>query len=145
MGLDPFSFADALLGVLAQRLARGLCKQCREQYTPSQGELDELSAAYGTEAFEALLKEDHPFGLKLLWRSPGCSACGQSGYKGRVALHELLVGNDELKRSMQRKAPIDEIRGVAAKAGMVTLLQDGVRKVLAGLTDLKQVLAVCSR
>jgi type II secretory ATPase GspE/PulE/Tfp pilus assembly ATPase PilB-like protein len=145
MGLDPFSFADALLGVLAQRLARGLCKQCREQYTPSQSELDELSAAYGNEAFEALLREDHPFGLKLLWRSPGCSACGQSGYKGRVALHELLVGSDELKRSMQRKAPIDEIRGVAAKAGMVTLLQDGVRKVLAGLTDLKQVLAVCSR
>jgi type II secretory ATPase GspE/PulE/Tfp pilus assembly ATPase PilB-like protein len=144
MGLDPFSFADALLGVLAQRLARGLCKQCREQYVPSPAELDELGAAYGHEAFQALLKEDHPFGLKL-WRSPGCSACGQSGYKGRVALHELLVGSDELKRSIQRKAPIDEIRSVASKSGMVTLLQDGVRKVLAGLTDLKQVLAVCSR
>jgi type II secretory ATPase GspE/PulE/Tfp pilus assembly ATPase PilB-like protein len=144
MGLDPFSFADALLGILAQRLARGLCKQCREQHTPTAGELDELSAAYGHEAFQALLKEDHPFGLKL-WKSSGCNACGQSGYKGRVALHELLVGSDELKRPIQRKAPIDEIRKVAADAGMVTLLQDGVRKVLEGLTDLKQVLAVCSR
>ena len=144
MGLDPFSFADALLGVLAQRLARGMCKQCREQYTPTAGELDELSAAYGHEAFQALLKEDHPFGLKL-WKASGCSACGESGYKGRVALHELLVGSDELKRPIQRKAPIDEIRRVAADAGMVTLLQDGVRKVLEGLTDLKQVLAVCSR
>jgi type II secretory ATPase GspE/PulE/Tfp pilus assembly ATPase PilB-like protein len=144
MGLDPFSFADALLGVLAQRLARGLCKQCREQYSPSASELDELGAAYGVEAFQALLKEEHPFGLKL-WKSSGCTACGNSGYKGRVALHELLVGSDDLKRSMQRKAPIDDIRKVAAEGGMITLLQDGVRKVLAGLTDLKQVLAVCSR
>jgi type II secretory ATPase GspE/PulE/Tfp pilus assembly ATPase PilB-like protein len=144
MGLDPFSFADALLGVLAQRLARGLCKQCRQQYAPTDGELDELGAAYGQEAFQALLKQDHPFGLKL-WKACGCNACAQSGYKGRVALHELLVGTDELKRPIQRKAPIDEIRQVATDGGMITLLQDGVRKVLAGLTDLKQVLAVCSR
>jgi type II secretory ATPase GspE/PulE/Tfp pilus assembly ATPase PilB-like protein len=144
MGLDPFSFADALLGVLAQRLARGLCKQCRGQYTPSATELDELSAAYGHEAFRALLKEEHSFGLKL-WKASGCSACSQTGYKGRVALHELLVGSDDLKRHIQRKAPIDDVRRVAAEGGMVTLLQDGVRKVIAGLTDLKQVLAVCSR
>ena len=144
MGLDPFSFADALLGVLAQRLARSLCKQCREQYTPSAGELEELGGAYGADAFQALLNEDHPFGLKL-WKCSGCSACGDSGYKGRVALHELLIGSDELKRTIQRKAPIDDVRRVATEGGMITLLQDGVRKVLAGLTDLKQVLAVCSR
>ncbi|HYQ16120.1 MAG TPA: GspE/PulE family protein, partial [Polyangiaceae bacterium] len=144
MGLEPFSFADALLGVLAQRLARGLCKQCREQYTPSAAELDELGAAYGPEAFRALLAEEHPFGLKL-WKCTGCAACGKSGYKGRVALHELLVGSDDLKRSIQKKSPIDEIRRVAAEGGMITLLQDGVRKIMAGLTDLKQVLAVCSR
>lgn len=144
MGLDPFSFADALLGVLAQRLARGLCKQCREQYVPTPTELDELGAAYGKEAFQALLKEEHPFGLKL-WKCKGCQACGGSGYKGRVALHELLVGSDDLKRCIQRKAPIDEIRKVAADGGMITLLQDGVRKIMDGLTDLKQVLAVCSR
>jgi type II secretory ATPase GspE/PulE/Tfp pilus assembly ATPase PilB-like protein len=144
MGLDPFSFADALLGVLAQRLARGLCKQCREQYVPSDSEMNELGAAYGSEAFETLLKEEYPFGLKL-WKCTGCQACGQSGYKGRVALHELLLGNDDLKRSIQRKAPIDEIRSVASAGGMITLLQDGVRKVMAGQTDLQQVLAVCSR
>jgi type II secretory ATPase GspE/PulE/Tfp pilus assembly ATPase PilB-like protein len=144
MGLDPFSFADALLGVLAQRLARGLCKQCREQYVPSTSELEELGAAYGAAAFASFLKEEHPFGLKL-WKAKGCQACGQSGYKGRVALHELLVGTDDLKRSIQRKAPIDDIRKVAAQGGMITLLQDGVRKVIDGLTDLKQVLAVCSR
>jgi type II secretory ATPase GspE/PulE/Tfp pilus assembly ATPase PilB-like protein len=144
MGLDPFSFADALLGVLAQRLARGLCKQCREQQPATESDLADLGAAYGHAAFEALLKEEHSFGLKL-WKAKGCQACGQSGYKGRVALHELLVGSDDLKRAIQRKAPIDEIRRVAAEGGMVTLLQDGVRKVMAGLTDLQQVLAVCSR
>jgi type II secretory ATPase GspE/PulE/Tfp pilus assembly ATPase PilB-like protein len=144
MGLDPFSFADALLGVLAQRLARSLCKQCREQYVPSESEVVELGAAYGSVAFEALLKEEYPFGLKL-WKAKGCQTCGQSGYKGRVALHEMLVGSDDLKRAIQRKSPIDEIRTVAAEGGMITLLQDGVRKVMAGLTDLQQVLAVCSR
>jgi type II secretory ATPase GspE/PulE/Tfp pilus assembly ATPase PilB-like protein len=144
MGLDPFSFADALLGVLAQRLARGLCKQCRVQYVPSDSELDELGAAYGREAFQAYLKEEHPFGLKL-WKAPGCPACGKTGYKGRLGLHELLVGTDDLKRAIQRKAPIDEIRRIAAEGGMITLLQDGIRKVIEGHTDLKQVLAVCSR
>jgi len=144
MGLDPFSFADALLGVLAQRLARGLCKQCRDQYTPDDKELSELGRAYGEEAFRQLLETEHPFGLKL-WRCKGCNACANSGYRGRVALHELLVTNDPLKVAIQKKAPIDDIRSHAARSGMTTLLQDGVQKVIAGQTDLKQVLAVCSR
>jgi type II secretory ATPase GspE/PulE/Tfp pilus assembly ATPase PilB-like protein len=144
MGLDPFSFADAILGVLAQRLARGLCKQCREQYAPDKKELNDLSIAYGSEAFDALLSREHSFGLKL-WRATGCNACGSSGYRGRVALHELLITDDALKVAIQKKLPIDDIRGLARKAGMTTLLQDGVQKVIAGQTDLKQVLAVCSR
>jgi len=144
MGLDPFSFADALLGVLAQRLARGLCKQCREQYIPDDKELNELAVAYGTEAFAELLRSEHSFGLKL-WRAKGCGACGNSGYRSRVAIHELLVTDDPLKVAIQKKSPIDEIRKLARASGMTTLLQDGVQKVIAGQTDLKQVLAVCSR
>jgi len=144
MGLDPFSFADALLGVLAQRLARGLCKQCREQYVPDDREMNELSTLYGQEAFAQLLQAEHSFGLKL-WRAKGCHACGNSGYRGRVALHELLITDDGLKIAIQKKSPIDEIRRLAREAGMKTLLQDGVQKVIAGHTDLKQVLAVCSR
>jgi type II secretory ATPase GspE/PulE/Tfp pilus assembly ATPase PilB-like protein len=144
MGLDPFSFADALLGVLAQRLARSFCKQCREQYSPAQPELDELAEAYGADDFERLMKQDHPFGLKL-WRATGCSACAHSGYKGRLGLHELLVTDDPMKRAIQKKAPVDDIRQHARNGGMTTLLQDGVQKVIAGQTDLKQVLAVCSR
>jgi len=144
MGLDPFSFADALLGVLAQRLARGLCKQCREQYVPDDKELNDLSVAYGEEAFAELLQTEHSFGLKL-WRAKGCNACSNSGYRSRVALHELLITDDPLKVAIQKKSPIDDIRQLSRAAGMVTLLQDGVQKVIAGQTDLKQVLAVCSR
>ncbi|HEY3668276.1 MAG TPA: ATPase, T2SS/T4P/T4SS family [Polyangiaceae bacterium] len=144
MGLDPFSFADALLGVLAQRLARGLCKQCREQYVPDEKELHELSVLYGAEAFAELLHSEHSFGLKV-WRAKGCNACGNSGYRSRVALHELLVTDDPLKIAIQKKSSIDDIRKLARAAGMTTLLQDGIQKVIAGQTDLKQVLAVCSR
>ena len=119
-------------------------QQCREQYTPDDKELNELSVAYGPDAFDELLKNEHSFGLKL-WRAKGCSTCGNSGYRSRVALHELLVTDDPLKVAIQKKSSIDEVRGLARKAGMTTLLQDGVQKVIAGQTDLKQVLAVCSR
>ncbi|MBM4361258.1 MAG: type II/IV secretion system protein [Deltaproteobacteria bacterium] len=144
MGLDPFSFADALLAVLAQRLARALCKQCREQYVPDAREVEEVAAAYGEEAFRAYVDREYGRAIKM-WRAPGCGACGKSGYRGRVGLHELLVTDDPLKRAIQKKAPVDEIRALCRAAGMQTLLQDGVEKALAGLTDMKQVLAVCSR
>jgi type II secretory ATPase GspE/PulE/Tfp pilus assembly ATPase PilB-like protein len=142
MGLDPFSFADSLLGVLAQRLARALCKQCREPHPASRAELDELSRAYGQEAFRALLQTR---GDPIVYGASGCEACGRTGYRGRVALHELLVADDALKAAIQRKAPIGDLRSLAEAGGMTTLLQDGVEKILLGLTDLKQVLAVCSR
>jgi type II secretory ATPase GspE/PulE/Tfp pilus assembly ATPase PilB-like protein len=143
MGLDPFSFADSLLGVLAQRLARGLCKQCRKAQPVSRAELDEMSNAYGPAAFRALLQTK---GAEVVsYRASGCEACGNTGYRGRVALHELLVTDDALKAAIQRKAPIGELRTLAHAGGMTTLLQDGIEKVLLGLTDLKQVLAVCSR
>ncbi len=144
MGLDPFSFADALLGVLAQRLARTLCKQCREQTPASVEEAEQLAAAYGAEAFQDRLRDDGGLPLRL-WRAVGCSACGKTGYKGRIGIHELLVSSDELRRSIQRKAPVDDLRRIAVEGGMKTLLQDGIEKVLDGHTDLKQVLAVCSR
>jgi type II secretory ATPase GspE/PulE/Tfp pilus assembly ATPase PilB-like protein len=144
MGLDPFSFSDALLAVLAQRLARSLCKQCREVYTASSTDMDELALTYGTEQFQELRRKQDSAELRL-WRAVGCNHCNGSGYKGRLGIHELLVTDEGLKRAIQRRAPVDEIRGLAAKNGMTTLVQDGVEKVLLGNTDLKQVLAVCSR
>ncbi|HEX3594525.1 MAG TPA: GspE/PulE family protein, partial [Polyangiaceae bacterium] len=143
MGLDPFSFADALLGVLAQRLVRGLCKECRVQYAATREEYEELSRAY---AAEDRVKKIGAFGPAFkLWRAPGCEACGGSGYKRRFGIHELLVATDPVKRAIQKKSPVAEIRQIALEEGMTTLLQDGVQKALAGLTDMRQVFAVCSR
>jgi len=142
MGLDPFSFADALLGVIAQRLARSLCKQCREPYLATAKETDELAASYGPELFKELLQRQDSPELKL-WKAVGCNACSKSGYKGRVAIHELLVTDAGIKSAIQRKAPVDDIRQRAIAGGMTTLLQDGIEKILSGHTDQKQVLAVC--
>jgi len=142
MGLDPFSFADALLGVLAQRLARGLCKKCREHAPATKDEVEEIVTAFGEEDAAKLGVRRPDF---KLWRAPGCENCGKTGYKGRIALHELLVADDDIKRSVAKRAPVEEVRNFAIKGGMRTLLQDGIEKAIAGKTDLKQVLAVCLR
>ncbi len=140
MGLDPFNFADAILGILAQRLARTLCPDCKEKYHPDKEEFEILKASYG-DGFEELGIEynDDLF----LYRAKGCEKCNNSGYRGRVALFELLIGTDEIKRLIRKKAPVEEIKKQAIKDGMRTLMQDGIRKVFMGLTDLRQVRSVC--
>jgi type II secretory ATPase GspE/PulE/Tfp pilus assembly ATPase PilB-like protein len=80
-----------------------------------------------------------------LWRGTGCAACNHTGYKGRVGLHELLVGSAELKRLIQTRARISEVTAQAQQEGMTTLLQDGILKVLRGVTDYAQVKAVASK
>jgi type II secretory ATPase GspE/PulE/Tfp pilus assembly ATPase PilB-like protein len=140
MGLDPFNFADALIGILAQRLGRTLCK-CKELYHPGEEQFQELVELYGPEAWETLGVN---YGPKFaLCRHQGCDECNDTGYKGRVGLHELLVASDTLKRMIAKRASVDEIRTQAVKEGMTTLLQDGIRKVVAGLLDLQAVKAVC--
>ena len=141
MGMEPFSFSDALLGILSQRLARQLCGKCKVQYDATPDETDEFSRYIGADAVERATTG----GVLKLWRADGCVECEKTGYRGRLALHELLVNNDEIRAAIQRKATTGEIRGLAQQAGMQTLLQDGVAKCLQGHTDLKQVLAVCSR
>jgi type II secretory ATPase GspE/PulE/Tfp pilus assembly ATPase PilB-like protein len=143
MGLDPFTFSDALLGVLAHRLARALCEQCRAVQRGSETEYRELCSAYGEQLLQTELGVRYGPDFKL-FRAVGCSACDGTGYKGRLGVHELLVVNDELRRAIAVKAPVETIRKLAIDHGMRTLIQDGIRKVLAGDTDLKQVLAVCS-
>ena len=140
MGMDPFNFADALLGVLAQRLCKTLCKECKEKYHPPKEAFDELAHAYGEEAFAKLgYQYDDNF---VLYRSKGCETCKNSGYKGRTGLHELLIGTDEIKRMIQKRATAEELLKVARDQGMTTLVQDGVVKVIQGWTDFKQVKAV---
>ncbi len=140
MGCDPFSFADAMLGVLAQRLARRLCKECKEQYVCTPEEYAELRSAYGEEQWDQLgIRGDDTL---RLYRAKGCETCNRSGFKGRIALHELLLGTDEIKRMIQRRATTEEMLKTALAQGMTTLLQDGIQKVLQGQTTYKEVKAV---
>jgi type II secretory ATPase GspE/PulE/Tfp pilus assembly ATPase PilB-like protein len=161
MGMDPFNFADALLGVLAQRLAKRLCPKCKEAYHPGQEEIKALITEYCQEllntatfkkdtkgSYEAVYREwvrnfADEQGQFTLYRKVGCDACGGSGYKGRVGLHELLIGSDNIKRLIQEHARVAEMLAVSLDEGMRTLKMDGVEKVLSGITDIAQVRAVC--
>jgi type II secretory ATPase GspE/PulE/Tfp pilus assembly ATPase PilB-like protein len=140
MGMDPFNFADALLGVLAQRLVRTLCKECKEAYHPDQEEYDNLVRLYNGD-FDALgFPYNEDFTLK---RANGCDKCNNTGYKGRTAIVELLDGTDEMKSLIQGKAMMETLRQQAIKDGMTSLMQDGIRRVLLGETDIQQVRKVC--
>jgi len=143
MGIDPLNFADALLGILAQRLVRTLCKNCKEAYHPMREEYDEIVESYGPTAFASLqIPYDEHF---ILYRPKGCEVCDKTGYKGRLGVHELLLASDTVKRLIQKHATIEEIREAAIAEGMATLLQDGIQKAIQGLTDFRQVKRVCIR
>jgi type II secretory ATPase GspE/PulE/Tfp pilus assembly ATPase PilB-like protein len=140
MELDPFNFADALLGIMAQRLVRRICEKCKEEYHPDRVEFDELAAAYGKEEFEKL---GHVYDDNFkLYRGKGCDNCNKSGYRGRAGIHELLIASDEMKRLIQNKARVAEMQVTARQEGMTTLVQDGILKSLQGVTDFRQVKAV---
>ncbi|MBW1705153.1 MAG: GspE/PulE family protein [Deltaproteobacteria bacterium] len=140
MGMDPFNFADALLGILAQRLGRTLCKDCKEKYHPTREEFDSLARNYEGD-FDALgFEYNSDF---VLYRPKGCSKCANTGYKGRTGLFEVLVGTDEMKSMVQNRAKMEDLRAQAVKDGMTTLMQDGVRKICLGVTDMIQVRRVC--
>ncbi|MCD6139054.1 MAG: GspE/PulE family protein [Deltaproteobacteria bacterium] len=141
MGMDPFNFADAILGILAQRLVRTLCKDCKKPYNPSRKEFDDMVREYGPEEFEKL--NIHYSKDLTLYKPEGCPACNNTGYRGRMAIHELLMGTDEMKSLIQRKARMEEIRDQAIKDGMTTLKQDGIEKVFGGKVDFLQVRKVC--
>ncbi len=141
MDIDPFNFADALLGILAQRLCRTLCKDCKEEYAPSQEEFAELMQSYGVEYWETLGINYSP--EFKLYQPKGCKKCSDTGYKGRMGIHELLIASDEIKRMVQKRETVEHLRKQACADGMRTLLQDGIEKVISGATDFKQVRAVC--
>lgn len=142
MGIDPLNFADSLLGVLAQRLVRTLCEKCKEPYTPTQEEFQQIVESYGAEQFK---QQNITYSNNLkLYRPRGCDACDRTGYRGRIGIHELLINSEEIKkRSIERRESIDVIRNIAMAEGMLTLYQDGVLKAFQGLTDIKQIHRVC--
>ncbi|HEX7150359.1 MAG TPA: ATPase, T2SS/T4P/T4SS family [Thermoanaerobaculia bacterium] len=140
MNIDPFNFADALLGIMAQRLIRVLCPRCREGYHPTPEEFEEIIEAYGYDWWPSTgIQYSDDF---TLYRPKGCNACNNTGYKGRMGVHELLVGTDDVKRAVQRRAPIDELRNLALQQGMRTLMQDAIEKACKGFTDIKQARAI---
>jgi type II secretory ATPase GspE/PulE/Tfp pilus assembly ATPase PilB-like protein len=161
MGMDPFNFADALLGILAQRLAKRLCGKCKEAYNPSSEEVKVLLTEYCQEllnttpfkkdakgAYESVYKDlaknyANDKGQFTLYKKVGCDTCSNTGYKGRVGLHELLVGTDPIKKLIQEHARVAEMLAVALEEGMRTLKMDGIEKVFQGITDIAQVRAVC--
>jgi type II secretory ATPase GspE/PulE/Tfp pilus assembly ATPase PilB-like protein len=141
MGMNPLNFADALLGILAQRLVRTICPDCKESYNPKKDEFDLLAQEYDKDLFEELnisYSED-----LQLFRGSGCEKCNDSGYRGRAGIHELLVASSEIKELIQNRAHMEEIRRAAINEGMRTLKQDGILKVFEGLTDFTQVRRVC--
>jgi type II secretory ATPase GspE/PulE/Tfp pilus assembly ATPase PilB-like protein len=140
LDLDPMDFADALLGVLAQRLLRTLCPDCKEPYKPAPEEVEQLRHMYGQpqEQFDRLLKSMGE--LKLYRpRDGGCDKCSKSGYRGRTGIHELLVATPEMKNCIVRNSTVKEIRELAAREGMTTLMQDGIWKILQGQSDVFQL------
>ncbi len=160
MGMDPFNFADALLGILAQRLAKRLC-ECKQPYQASLDEMQLLLQEYSEElkntaawqrdpqaseqAVLASWQKAYADGQRqfTLYRPCGCDKCNGTGYKGRLGLHELMLGSEAVKKNIQERARVADIVATALDEGMRTLKQDGIEKVLLGLTDMHQVRAVC--
>jgi type II secretory ATPase GspE/PulE/Tfp pilus assembly ATPase PilB-like protein len=141
MGLNALNFSDAFLGVLAQRLTRRLCANCRKEYTLSRDEFEELQADYGQQWFSAT-GIDYSENIKL-FKPVGCESCSGTGYRGRMGIHELMEGTPEIKLMIKKQANTEEIFKAAMQQGMSTLKQDGIMKVFKGITDISEVRRVC--
>lgn len=139
MGIDPLNFSDALLGVLAQRLVRKLCRKCRKKYHPSRQEIERIINDYGESAVPQTVSPSE----LILYRAVGCEECSGTGYKGRVAIHELMYGTKTLKQMIKKNEPTEELFKQAQKDGMTTLSHDGIAKAFEGLTTIDEVRRVC--
>jgi type II secretory ATPase GspE/PulE/Tfp pilus assembly ATPase PilB-like protein len=141
MGLNPLNFSDAFLGVLAQRLVRRLCKNCREEYHPTEEEFEEIVNDYGKKYFRSTGIEYESD--MTLFKAVGCDACSNTGYRGRLGIHELMQGTPKIKLMIKKQANTEQIFEQAIREGMATLKQDGIKKVFKGVTDISEVRRVC--
>jgi type II secretory ATPase GspE/PulE/Tfp pilus assembly ATPase PilB-like protein len=146
MGVDAFGLGDALLGAVGQRLAKRLCERCRSKRTLAPAEIDALLIDYcqGTQLGMAQVRDDWTarFGKELTeHRAQGCEACSGTGFTGRIALYELLLGGPAVKPALIARRPVGELAAAAARAGQRTMKQDGIEKVLAGYCDMRDVRA----
>ncbi|MBI5484954.1 MAG: Flp pilus assembly complex ATPase component TadA [Deltaproteobacteria bacterium] len=143
MGMDRLNFADALLGIVAQRLARKLCGDCKRPARFQRGDYDEMRQEFLSDASPRTAELFPDFESVVFMNPVGCQQCNNTGYKGRVALHELLLGTPVLKNAIKQGCGGDELKRIAVAEGMITLKMDGILKVLCGITNMEQVLKVC--
>ena len=161
MDMDSFNFADALIGILAQRLAKTLCPNCKRSYQPEDTELEHLAREFLGDMLEDDMSDSdikiqtdkqieawrksfaNQRGSFTLYKSTGCQDCNETGYRGRIGLHELLVATPKVKQLILTKTPATEIHRESIRTGMRTLRQDGIEKILQGYLDLPNVRAVC--
>ena len=130
MGVEPFLVSSSLLAVLAQRLCRKVCKNCKEFHVPTAIELENLGL------------DPNAFGGSQITRNRGCHECGGTGYKGRMVVHELMIMDDDLRTLIMQKVDATLIKKMATDKGMITIRQNGIKKVLAGETSAVELVAV---
>ena len=135
LGLDPVNFSDACVGILAQRLIRTICANCKEKYPASESDISFIKRQYGQEYIEELNLPE----TLMLSKGKGCDECGDTGYKGRTGVHELLAMTGELRSLVYKEASVHDMKAQAMNDGMRTLTQDGILKVLKGDTDIPQI------
>ncbi|MBB2480643.1 Flp pilus assembly complex ATPase component TadA [Bacillus sp. APMAM] len=128
MNVEPYLVVSALSGVVAQRLVRKLCKDCTEPYEPTM--------------MEKQLFEKRGLQVQTLYRGKGCSSCRQTGYKGRLAIHELFIIDDDIRHLLYNNQNMEEIKLAALKKGMLFLIDDGLLKAKSGLTTVDEILRV---
>jgi type II secretion system protein E len=128
MGVEPFLVSSSVIGILAQRLVRRICEGCKEKYVPTKEDLKDIG-----------LRESEKVEF---FKGKGCPKCMDTGYKGRISIYELMVPDEKIHNAIVSKAPADEIRKLACGSGMVTLMEDGIEKVKAGITTVEEVLRV---
>lgn len=129
MGVEPFNVSASLIGVLAQRLVRKVCSNCKVEYTPEPDILRRIGVS------------EQDIRGKLLYRGVGCEKCSGSGYNGRYGIHEFLAVGEEMESAIAKESPANIIRDLAVKNGMRTLRDDGIHKAFQGITTLEEVLA----
>jgi type II secretory ATPase GspE/PulE/Tfp pilus assembly ATPase PilB-like protein len=141
MGLNPLNFSDAFLGVMAQRLTRRLCTNCREEHPVTEDDFEVMVAEYGKKYFASTgIEYDSDMSL---YQAGGCESCSGTGYRGRMGIHELMEGTPKIKLMIKKQANTEQIFELAMKEGMSTLKQDGIMKMIQGHTDMAEVRRVC--
>jgi general secretion pathway protein E len=134
MGVEPFLVASSLTAILAQRLVRRICTDCRQPYEPTDEELREVG--HSRQSFKT------KFGTSKAFKAVGCNSCGRNGYRGRTGIYEFLLVDDDIRQLVLKNVDSNTVKKLGVQKGMTTLLEDGARKIALGETTIAEVLSV---